>query len=86
VWVSCVIVWWLDLKRKKLRVSWNYRCRDGPHDTNTTKHDTAGHNHPMVSWHASTSCRLLGPDTTRNTLSRVMPAREHGGHDMLVPA
>jgi hypothetical protein len=55
------------------------------HDTNTSehdtnRHDTVGHDHPIVSWRAGTPCRLLDPDTTRITLSRVVSARGHDGH------
>jgi hypothetical protein len=45
------------------------------HETNTTQHDTAGHDPTSVSCHANTPCRLLGPYTTRDLLSRVVPAR-----------
>jgi hypothetical protein len=47
------------------------------HNTNTTKHDTnehdtSEHDYLIVPWRAGTPCRLLGPDTTRDTLSRVV--------------
>jgi hypothetical protein len=48
------------------------------HDT--TRHDTARHDPLFVSCRASTPCRLLGPYTTRDLLSRVEPGRWHGQH------
>jgi hypothetical protein len=50
------------------------------HDTNTIKHDTnehdtSQHDYSIVSCRSSTACRLLGPNTTRNTLISVVPAR-----------
>jgi hypothetical protein len=55
------------------------------HGTNTTQHDTivhdtAGHDLAFVSCRANTPCWLLGPYTTRDLLSRVVPARRHGQH------
>jgi hypothetical protein len=59
------------------------------HDTDTPKqdtiwHDTARHERLAVSCRASTPCRLLGPNTTRTSFSRVVPARRHGKHVVLL--
>jgi hypothetical protein len=61
------------------------------HDTNTIKHDTnehdtSQHDYSIVSCRAGTACRPLGPNTTRNTLICVVPARRHGRHDVSCPA
>jgi hypothetical protein len=48
------------------------------HDT--IRHDTTEHERVVVPCRAITPCRLLGPRTTRTSLSRVVPARQHGKH------